>query len=136
MSAGPKCLGAAVSIINDERKRAGQKSGRGDSQMTASDHFRQLTPKNGHRRANQTGERPDKDRFIPKGQSKEEKSERKIPLLTILRVFDKKKTTGHKQSMFERNWTPVKCVGNEKRRVGSQQEGGDEGSSAVSGSVR
>src|ERR1035438_7545075 len=37
--------------------------------------------------------------------------------------------------MFERNWTPIKRVGNEKCRIGGQQEGGDHGGQPTDGSL-
>src|ERR1700722_1881939 len=79
MSIVAERLTATVSIIDNEGQRANQKTSRSDGQLTAGHHFRQFAPKNGHRRANQAGKRPDKDRFIPKGQSQKKKSERKIP---------------------------------------------------------
>src|SRR5580700_10488394 len=54
MGGGAKRLRPAVSVVDHERQGAEQKTGCGESEVTASHHFRQFASKNGHYGTNQT----------------------------------------------------------------------------------
>ena len=129
---------AGPQIVDHERERAHKKAATATAASRRVRHGPDLAPEDHARRDDQTGERPHKQSLVPQRQAEAEK-----PRPPDRQFWDgpsqnrnSKITPTNQQNVFQRDWTPVECVRQEKDRIGGQQQRAEsrgEGRSRTSG---